>query len=130
MTNKKLGEDYKLRAKGRWVAVEALYKAALYADVIRECQESCELALKGIIRNAGHAVPLVHDVSKDLQDIKEDLPNIVQSKLDRLCEISKQMRRDRELSFYGSEDITPSEFYTKKDADEAMARLKEVLAVL
>ena len=33
--------------------------------------------------------------------------------------ISKNLRRDRELSFYGSEDLTPLEFYSKGDAKKA-----------
>lgn len=130
MTNPHLAEDYKKRAKGRWVAIEALYKAAMYADVVRECQESSELALKGIIRAAGHAVPFTHDVSAVLTEIEKDLPSKIKKKVARLCEISKNLRRDRELSFYGSEDITPSEFYTIGDAKQAMAMLKEVLALL
>ncbi|HKB79221.1 MAG TPA: hypothetical protein VKH35_05855 [Thermoanaerobaculia bacterium] len=29
---------------------------------------------------------------------------------------SRDLRRDRELAFYGAEDLTPSTFYSKKDA--------------
>lgn len=36
--------------------------------------------------------------------------------LPRITEISRRLRRDRELAFYGSEDLTPSEFYKKEDA--------------
>ncbi len=41
-------------------------------------------------------------------------------KIERLAEISKELRRDREISFYGSEDLTPSDFYDKKDASKAL----------
>jgi HEPN domain-containing protein len=130
MNNPNLGRDYRIRARGRKVAIDALFNAALYADVVRECQEAAELALKSIIREAGHSVPMTHEVSQKLREIRQDLPPGVQNQLDRLCDISKTMRRDRELSFYGSEDLTPSEFYTLKDAETAMAMLDEVLAVL
>lgn len=130
MTNPKLVEDYKKRAKGRSRAIQVLFKDGLYADVVRECQEACELALKSIIRESGHSVPMSHDVSSTLASIEKDLPSSVQAKLSRLCEISKHLRRDRELAFYGSEDITPSEFYEKKDADEALKMLKEVIELL
>jgi len=29
------------------------------------------------------------------------------------------LRRDRELAFYGAEDLVPSEFYAQDDADRA-----------
>lgn len=130
MTNPKLGADYKKRAKGRLVAIEALFRSDLFADVVRECQEACELGLKGIIRDAGHAVPMTHDVSDQLKSIQDDLPSAIRKKLALLCEISRELRRDRELAFYGSEDITPSDFYRKEDAEKAIAQLKEVLALL
>ena len=130
MNNPNLAKDYRLRARGRRKAINALYQEKLYADVVRECQEAAELALKSLIREAGHTVPFVHEVSQKLQEIKEDLGDPARQKLDRLCEISRSLRRDREISFYGSEDITPSEFYTDKDAQEAIAMLDEVLSVL
>lgn len=130
MTNKTLGKDYRDRARGRRKAILTLMTEGLYADVIRECQEAAELALKSIIREAGHTVPMTHEVSGKLKEIKQDLPAAVQSNLERLCDISKSLRRDRELSFYGSEDITPSEFYDEKAAKKALSELDEVLAVL
>lgn len=30
--------------------------------------------------------------------------------------MSKELRRDRELAFYGAEDLTPSTFYERADA--------------
>ena len=44
---------------------------------------------------------------------------VSQKNLKKITKFSKSMRRDRELSFYGTEDLTPSEFYQKEDADEA-----------
>ena len=32
---------------------------------------------------------------------------------------SRDLRRDRELAFYGAEDLVPSEFYTEEDARRA-----------
>jgi HEPN domain-containing protein len=130
MTNETLAADYLKRAKGRVRSIETLMQDELYADVVRECQEACELALKSVIRKAGHTVPFNHDVSSKLLEIKSDLPESVVVNLRRFCEISKELRRDRELSFYGSEDVTPSEFYEKSHAEKALAQLNEVLKVL
>ena len=130
MTNIKLVKDYRLRARGRRKAVQALFEEKLYADVVRECQEASELALKSLIREAGHSVPMTHEVSGKLMEIKSDLPEIVLPHLKRLCEISKNLRRDRELAFYGSEDVTPSEFYEESHALQAILDLDEALAVI
>jgi HEPN domain-containing protein len=127
MNNPNLGNDYIRRAHGRLKAIETLFSEKLYADVVRECQESCELALKGLIRNSGHSVPYSHDVSPKLLEIQNDLTEEIVRNLPKLIQISKNLRRDRELSFYGSEDITPSEFYEEQHALEAMAQLKVIL---
>ncbi len=37
----------------------------------------------------------------------------------RLAAGSRMLRRDRELAFYGAEDLTPSGFYTREDATTA-----------
>ncbi len=47
------------------------------------------------------------------------MPEALKGELERLCEISKDLRRDRELAFYGAEDLTPSGFYSRDDAQEA-----------
>ncbi|MGZ3746421.1 MAG: HEPN domain-containing protein [Pseudobdellovibrionaceae bacterium] len=130
MNNPKLGNDYIHRAHGRLKAIETLLNEKLFADVVRESQEACELALKGVIRNSGHTVPHTHEVSQKLWEIKEDLPKKVVENLDLLTQISKNLRRDRELSFYGSEDITPGDFYEEHHALEAMRQLKEVLKII
>ena len=130
MTNHQLVKDYRLRARGRRKAIQVLLDERLFADVVRECQEAAELLLKSVIRAAGHAVPMTHDVSVKLNEIKEDLPDAVKGQLARLCTISKNLRRDRELAFYGSEDVTPSEFYEESHALSAIAELDELLVLI
>lgn len=102
MNNQNLAQDYRIRARGRRKAILTLIEEGLYADAVRESQEAAELALKSIIRDAGHSAPHSHEVSQTLQSIKVDLSTEVQSVLDRLCEISRSLRRDQELAFYGS----------------------------
>lgn len=130
MNNPNLAQDYRVRAVGRRKAIMSLMKEGLYADVIRECQEACELALKSMIREAGHPVPMLHDVSSKLREIQKDLPAPIKKNIAKICTISKQLRRDREMAFYGSEDITPSEFYTQEDATLALEQLDFILSLL
>ncbi len=129
MRNLDLAQDYLLRARGRLKAVDTLFAERMWADVVRECQEVVELALKGLLRWHDIEVPRVHDVSEVLEENSARFPRLVQDALEELTEISQELRRDRELAFYGSEDITPHSFYKEKHARIARQRAGRVVSV-
>ena len=116
MRSPELGADYVRRAKARLGALDALFAAHSWADVVRESQEVVELALKGLLRVAGIEPPRIHDVSEVLMTERKRLPEVIQPQVDALAAGSRTLRRDRELAFYGAEDLTPSGFYTRQDA--------------
>jgi hypothetical protein len=117
--NRDLAADYVRRADLRLQALEVLFAGESWADVVREAQEIVELALKGLLRACGVDPPRIHDVSPVLLAERERLPEPIRSEAERLAEISRDLRRDRELAFYGSEDLTPSSFYARRDAERA-----------
>jgi HEPN domain-containing protein len=119
MRNRDLASDYVHRAEVRLKALEVLFEEQSWADVVRESQEIIELALKGLLRACGIDPPRIHDVSAVLLAERERLPEDLRGHVERLAEISKDLRRDRELAFYGSEDLTPSSFYSERDAGRA-----------
>lgn len=119
MKNSALVQDYLKRCKARLKGIEVLHQEQTWADVVRESQEVVELALKALLRFSNVEVPRIHDVGDILEQSKSDLPPGAQSHVVRLAKISRRLRRDRELAFYGSEDLTPSEFYKRDDAEEA-----------
>jgi HEPN domain-containing protein len=119
MRNAGLADDYVRRAEVRLRAIDVLYAAGSWADVVRESQEAVELALKGLLRHVGVETPRVHDVSDVLLSCQDRLVGPLREEVARLAEISKDLRRDRELAFYGAEDLTPSDFYSKEDASTA-----------
>ena len=119
MRNRALAADYLQRAAVRLRAIEVLFAAASWADVVRESQEVVELALKGLLRSCGIEAPRIHDVSDVLLAERARLPAALRPELERLAHISRDLRRDRELAFYGAEDLTPSSFYSKDDAVRA-----------
>jgi len=43
---------------------------------------------------------------------------------------SRMLRRDRELAFYGAEDLTPSGFYTREDAAAARDIARQTVAAV
>ena len=120
MQNTQLAKDYVIRAEKRISALKALFKEEAWADVVRESQEVVELALKGLLRAHQIEVPRVHDVSDILIKEQEALPETLKKEIPKLAKISKSLRRDRELAFYGSEDLTPLDFYSEEDASLAM----------
>ena len=130
MRNPALARDYVSRATVRLDVVDLLYSAESWADVVRESQQVVELALKGLLRNRGIDPPRVHDVSGALLAEKDRLPVALRDKADQLAAISRDLRRDRELAFYGAEDLVPSEFYGQPDAKRAREGARFVVAAV
>ncbi len=128
MRNRSLASDYIRRAAIRLRALDVLYDAESWADVVRESQEVVELALKGLLRAAGIDPPRVHDVAGVIEAERSRLPaELSDDDADRLASASRGLRRDRELAFYGAEDLTPSDFYRQTDADHARATARRVV---
>jgi hypothetical protein len=123
-------DDSLPRARKRLAALDTLYAEQSWADVVREAQEIVELALKAVLRRHRIETPRLHDPSDLLLEAQPALPKTLAAHLKRLCAISRQLRRDRELAFYGSEDLTLSEFYRESDAREARADARWVVATI
>ena len=130
MRNRDLARDHLRRATARLAALDVLYGAESWPDVVRESQEVVELALKGLLRAVGVEPPRVHDVSDVLIAEQARLPEDVRAALDRLAQISRDLRRDRELALYGADDLTPSDFYRRADATRARDAAREVVRVV
>jgi len=130
MHNRGLASDYIRRATHRLAALDVLFERESWADVVRESQEAVELALKSLLRFSAIEVPRVHDVSQILRTESDRLPATVRAHIEELVAISKSLRRDRELAFYGSEDLTPSDFYQRPEAEQARAGARRVVEVV
>lgn len=130
MHNDSLAADYLKRGANRLKAVQVLFDLESWADVVRECQEIVEICLKALLRMHHVEVPRIHDVSAVLEQHRDRFADPIVRRLDELTAISRELRRDRELAFYGSEDLTPSEFYRRTDAETAMAQAAVVLEVV
>ncbi|MBC7196568.1 MAG: HEPN domain-containing protein [Deferribacterales bacterium] len=126
MQRMRLVDDYIFRAQKRIKALEFLKSEESYADVVREAQEVVELLLKALIIAFGLEVPKVHDVSRYIEMNKEVFPQVVNDNLERLKDISRRLRKERELSFYGMEDWIPSEEYSTEEAQQAIDWAKEI----
>jgi HEPN domain-containing protein len=130
MQNRDLARDYLRRSEVRLRALAVLFDAESWADVVRESQEVVELTLKGLLRSCGVSPPRVHDVSDVLLAERERLPSGAAAHLERMVAVSRRLRRDRELAFYGAEDLTPSGFYTEEDARAARTDAEDLVGLI
>lgn len=129
MTNRTLAQSYLTKCTKRLKVLELLLAEEAYSDVVREAQEVVELALKGILRQIGVEPPKQHDVGGLLLEYRDRLPREAARKADRLAEVSKWLRKEREFAFYGDIDFIPTEEYTRKDAEKAWRDARLVVRV-
>jgi len=120
MTNDSLAKSYFTKAEKRLKILDILLNEEDYSDVVREAQEIVELSLKGMLRYVGIEPPKYHDVSSILIEHREKYENISSKEIKRIAKISKQLRKERELAFYGDIDFIPTEEYTLGDAKKAI----------
>jgi HEPN domain-containing protein len=72
VTNLDLAKSYIWKAETRLDASEALRKRKNFSDVVREAQETVELALKGMLRAVGVEPPKYHGVGALLLEHRTD----------------------------------------------------------
>ncbi len=129
MTNLDLAKSYIWKAETRLDALEALKKRGNFSDVVREAQETVELALKGMLRAIGVEPPKYHDVGSLLLQHGDRFDASIVKDLKRAADISKRLRRERELAFYGDIDFIPTEEYSEEDARKAIEEASWVVAL-
>jgi len=127
MNSDRLSRAYLEKGKLRLEVLEFMHRRGGYSDVVREAQELVELLLKAVLRSIGVEAPKVHDVSRALAAVKAKLPGVIVDNLDEIADISRSLRKDRELSFYGTEDWIPTEEYDQSDSEEAISKARKVL---
>lgn len=124
MNNLTLAQSYLLKARSRLKILDVLYQEGAFSDVVREAQEAVELALKGMLRQVGVEPPKVHDVGDLIVEYRGLFAEEVAAQAERLREISRWLRKEREFAFYGEVDFVPTLEYASEDALRAMADAK------
>ncbi len=127
MTSSDLAKSYIWKAETRLDALEALFKRDNFSDVVREAQETVELALKGMLRAVGVEPPKHHDVGRLLKEHADRFEEGVRKGFKRAADISKRLRKEREIAFYGDVDFIPTEEYNADDARRALEDAKWIV---
>lgn len=120
MTTEDLARSYLFKAEKRLKILDILMEEEDYSDVVREAQEIVELSLKGMLRAVGIEPPKFHDVGSLITEHRKRFRGIRLAEIKRLAKVSKELRKERELAFYGDIDFIPTEEYTKADAQKAV----------
>ena len=120
MTNISLAKSYLKKATVRLDILDLLLEKEAYSDVVREAQEIVELAVKGMLRAVGVEPPKIHDVGGLLCEHKDKYTQDIAQEIEKIALISKRLKKERELAFYGDIDFIPTEEYSKEDAKIAM----------
>jgi len=129
MTTEDLAKSYLYKAEKRLKVLDVLLREDDYSDVVREAQEIVELSLKGLLRTAGIEPPKFHDVGPLLVEHRDRFRGITLRVIKKLARVSKQLRKERELAFYGDIDFIPTEEYSRADAVKAMRDARWVVDV-
>ncbi len=111
---------YLKKAEVRMEALHFFRDRGAYSDVVRDAQSVVELLLKAVLRAIGVEVPKIHDVGRILEANRDLLPAPIAVSILQIKKISKRLRKERELSFYGAEDFIPTEEYDLDDAEQAI----------
>ena len=130
MTTNDLAAGYYRKCGDRLAALEVLHARAAFSDVVRESQEVVELALKGMLRWAGIDPPKIHDVGGLLLEFAERFDDVSLQELTALADASKELRKEREFSFYGDIDFIPTDEYDADHADTALGQARLATACL
>jgi HEPN domain-containing protein len=130
LTTHELAAAYLRKCQDRLAALNVLMARKAFSDVVRESQETVELALKGILRAVGIDPPKWHDVGDLLLEFESRLPMLSPDTLRELATASRRLRKEREFSFYGDVDFIPTEAYGQSDADYALAAAHQATAAL
>lgn len=123
MTTVDLARDYFKRCVMRATALKTLLDVGAYPDVVRESQELIELLLKGYLRLYKVDPPKWHDVSQLLLENSKLFPLEIQKQLSDLSAFSKFLRKERENSFYGEDDLIPMESYDISTATDCYQKV-------
>ena len=118
-----------VKAVKRLKILDVLLEEQDYSDVIREGQEIVELSQKAMLRRIGIDPPKWHDVGSLLLEHQDRFDRQVRKELIPCASISKRLRKERELSFYGDIDFIPTEEYSKDDALQTIQEVKTVVTL-
>ena len=82
--------------------------------------------MKTLLLWVGVDVQKVHDVGRHLAQYRDLFTDNIRNHMADIQKISRELRKDRELAFYGMNDWIPLNEYTQEDAQDAIERVEYI----
>jgi hypothetical protein len=129
MKNNIAGRSYVEDAKIILEEAEESFNKGYNHRAIRKCQESVELALKGILRVVGIEYPKSHRIGVVLKDsaLKEKLE---EGTLEKIITIADRLADEREIAFCGLDTSSAKDMFDEDDASEAIADAHYIMKII
>lgn len=125
MTNREFGRAYIEDARVILAEAAASLEQGHFHRTVRKCQESVEMALKGLLRVAGIEYPKAHRVGRVL--LESAVAQVVSpERLRDIARMADELADAREEAFYGSESSSAVDLFTRDDAVDALRKGKVV----
>lgn len=83
-----------------------------------------------MLRIKGLEPPKSHVVGPFLLQLRDRFPKHRDTELEEAAAISRRLRKDREIAFYGDVDLIPTEIYGKAEASQAIQGADRILAMM
>jgi HEPN domain-containing protein len=126
MTNREIALGWLRQAENILEEAKTNFDRKLWHLVVRRSQESVEMALKSLLGYGGIEVPKIHDVGFLVAKNRNRFSSEIQKECEHLQSISRSLKKERETSFYGDEELQlpPEELYHQRDAEHALAEAR------
>lgn len=127
-----MAEAYVREALRRLETARRALSEGAHAYCIRQSQEAVELSLKAALRLVGVEPPKWHDVGPVLIEFESRFPDWFRREIPQLAATSRWLRREREPSMYGDEELglPPDRLYTEPYARRALEEAEHVCEVV
>lgn len=120
------GEAYIADARIILTEAEDSFARGHFHRAVRKCQESVELALKGLLRLYGVEYPRRHVFASVLR-ASPVARRTDPGELDTIIEIADRLAEEREASFYGMGPTPARQLFSASDARDSIAEVKQVM---
>lgn len=131
MKNISLAESYIRRAERRLKDARRALEEDFIPDVVRYCQESVEILVKGIFRLAGMEYAKVHDLSVQLKVHANLFPDWFAKHIAWIADLTCELAKSRGISFYGDEarEIPPERLFNRNYARKVLTKASKLFGL-
>jgi len=127
----RMARDYAERAHWSLKEAEHALRSRKNTVCVRRLQEALELASKALLRRIAIEYPREHDVGESLDNAAQRLPDYLNSTLDELKAMLRQLAEVRGPAFpsYEAEGIPASEAFTREYVTNTLDKTRPLVDV-